>query len=161
MQTETAQLATHDVNIGLHELLSHDHKSDLSKEPSADETVKLRQTLVRPRGDNQRRYIKRIGTHDINFAIGPAGTGKTFLAIACAVAALESEQVQKIILVRPAVEAGENLGFLPGDLAQKVDPYLRPMYDALYALMGIETVLKLIERSVIEVAPLAYMRGRT
>ena len=99
--------------------------------------------------------------NDINFGIGPAGTGKTFLAVACAVAALEAEKVRSIILVRPAVEAGENLGFLPGDLSQKVDPYLRPMYDALYELMGVEKVLKLIEKQVIEVAPLAFMRGRS
>ena len=122
--------------------------------------LKTPRTIIKPRGPNQRRYIKRVLNNDINFGIGPAGTGKTFLAVACAVAALEAEKVRRIILVRPAVEAGENLGFLPGDLSQKVDPYLRPMYDALYELMGVEKVLKLIEKQVIEVAPLAFMRGR-
>jgi phosphate starvation-inducible PhoH-like protein len=117
--------------------------------------------LIRPRGGNQQDYVQRIRTHDINFGIGPAGTGKTYLAVACAVEALEREEVSRILLVRPAVEAGEKLGFLPGDLSQKVDPYLRPLYDALYEMMGFEKVAKLIERNVIEVAPLAYMRGRT
>ncbi|MCP3671628.1 MAG: PhoH family protein, partial [Gammaproteobacteria bacterium] len=100
-------------------------------------------------------------THDINFGIGPAGTGKTYLAVACAVEALERDQVRRVMLVRPAVEAGEKLGFLPGDLSDKIDPYLRPLYDALYEMLGFERVAKLIERNVIEVAPLAYMRGRT
>ena len=116
---------------------------------------------VRGRGYNQQRYLKNIMTHDINFGIGPAGTGKTYLAVACAVAALEQEKVRRILLTRPAVEAGERLGFLPGDLAQKIDPYLRPLYDALYEMLGFERVAKLIERNVIEIAPLAYMRGRT
>lgn len=119
------------------------------------------QLKLRPRSPNQFHYLKNILTHDINFGVGPSGTGKTYLAVACAVAALLSDQVQRIILVRPAVEAGERLGFLPGDLAQKVDPYLRPLYDALYEMMGIEYLEKLIEKKVIEVAPLAYMRGRT
>ncbi|MDO8954751.1 MAG: PhoH family protein [Gammaproteobacteria bacterium] len=123
--------------------------------------VKTSKATLKPRGANQQLYIKRINEHDISFGIGPAGTGKTYIAVACAVAALESELVSRIVLVRPAVEAGENLGFLPGDLSQKVDPYLRPMYDALYELMGAEKVIKLIEKNVIEVAPLAYMRGRT
>jgi phosphate starvation-inducible PhoH-like protein len=117
--------------------------------------------MIRPRGTNQQRYVKSILEHDINFGIGPAGTGKTYLAVACAVDALEREQIRRILLVRPAVEAGEKLGFLPGDLSQKIDPYLRPLYDALYEMLGFETVAKLIERQVIEVAPLAYMRGRT
>ena len=116
---------------------------------------------VKPRGENQLIYIKNILSYDINFGIGPAGTGKTFLAIAAAVQELEARRVNKIILVRPAVEAGENLGFLPGDLTQKVDPYLRPMYDALNETLGAEKVAKLIERQVIEIAPLAFMRGRT
>ena len=116
---------------------------------------------VRGRGYNQQRYLKNIMTHDINFGIGPAGTGKTYLAVACAVAALEQEKVRRLLLTRPAVEAGERLGFLPGDLAQKIDPYLRPLYDALYEMLGFERVAKLIERNVIEIAPLAYMRGRT
>ncbi|HCU89823.1 MAG TPA: phosphate starvation-inducible protein PhoH, partial [Gammaproteobacteria bacterium] len=109
----------------------------------------------------QRAYIKNIRQHDVNFGIGPAGTGKTYLAVACAVAALESDQVRRLCLVRPAVEAGERLGFLPGDMAQKVDPYLRPLYDALYEMLGFERVAKLIDRNIIEVAPMAFMRGRT
>lgn len=116
---------------------------------------------VRGRGYNQQCYLHNILSHDINFGVGPAGTGKTYLAVACAVEALEKEKVRRLILARPAVEAGERLGFLPGDLAQKVDPYLRPLYDALYEMLGFERVAKLIERDVIEVAPLAYMRGRT
>jgi phosphate starvation-inducible PhoH-like protein len=123
--------------------------------------VRVRRGYIRGRGANQRRYIGAVQTHDINFGIGPAGTGKTYLAVACAVEALEGEAVRRVVLVRPAVEAGERLGFLPGDLAQKVDPYLRPLYDALYEMLGFERVAKLIERNVIEVAPLAYMRGRT
>ncbi|MCB1760082.1 MAG: PhoH family protein [Gammaproteobacteria bacterium] len=123
--------------------------------------IKTRRGLIRPRGDNQHEYLHKIFTHDINFGIGPAGTGKTYLAVACAVDVLERDQVRRILLVRPAVEAGERLGFLPGDLAQKIDPYLRPLYDALYEMLGFERVAKLIERNVIEVAPLAYMRGRT
>ncbi len=126
-----------------------------------DITVRTKRGVVKGRGPNQKRYLKSILTHDINFGIGPAGTGKTYLAVACAVEALERDEVRRIILTRPAVEAGERLGFLPGDLAQKVDPYLRPLYDALYEMMGFERVAKLMERNVIEVAPLAYMRGRT
>lgn len=116
---------------------------------------------IKPRNANQYHYVKNILEHDINFGIGPSGTGKTYLAVACAISALEEEHVQRIILVRPAVEAGEKLGFLPGDMAQKVDPYLRPLYDALYGMLGGETVDKLIFKKIIEVAPLAYMRGRT
>ena len=123
--------------------------------------VRTRRRNIKARGENQRRYLEAIASHDINFGIGPAGTGKTYLAVACAVRALEAESIARILLVRPAVEAGEKLGFLPGDLAQKIDPYLRPLYDALYELLGFEKVHKLIERNVIEVAPLAYMRGRT
>jgi len=123
--------------------------------------VRVRRGYIHGRGGNQSRYIRAIQGHDINFGIGPAGTGKTYLAVACAVESLESERTRRLVLVRPAVEAGERLGFLPGDLAQKVDPYLRPLYDALYEMLGFERVSKLIERSVIEVAPLAYMRGRT
>ncbi len=131
-------------------------------EPDVPEVViKTRRGLIRPRGANQKEYLHRVSTHDLNFGIGPAGTGKTYLAVACAVDALERDQVRRILLVRPAVEAGERLGFLPGDLAQKIDPYLRPLYDALYEMLGFERVAKLIERNVIEVAPLAYMRGRT
>ena len=123
--------------------------------------IKTRRGMIRGRGPNQKRYLQNIQDYDVNFGIGPAGTGKTFLAVACAVDALESERVQRIVLVRPAVEAGERLGFLPGDLAQKVDPYLRPLNDALFEMLGFEKATRLSERNVIEVAPLAYMRGRT
>jgi phosphate starvation-inducible PhoH-like protein len=123
--------------------------------------VRTARGAVRARGANQTEYLANVRTHDLTFGIGPAGTGKTYLAVACAVEALQSEKVRRIVLVRPAVEAGERLGFLPGDLSQKVDPYLRPMYDALYEMMGFERVAKLIERNVIEVAPLAFMRGRS
>lgn len=123
--------------------------------------IKTKKGSVKPRGKNQIGYVQAIRNHDINFGIGPAGTGKTYLAVACAAEALIEDRVERILLVRPAVEAGEKLGFLPGDLAQKVDPYLRPLYDALYEMVGFEAVTKLLERSIIEVAPLAYMRGRT
>ena len=123
--------------------------------------IRTRRLSIRPRGKNQFAYIDSIRRHDLTFGIGPAGTGKTYLAVASAVEALEQEHVRRIVLVRPAVEAGERLGFLPGDLAQKVDPYLRPMYDALYEMLGFDRVGKLIDRNIIEVAPLAFMRGRT
>jgi phosphate starvation-inducible PhoH-like protein len=124
-------------------------------------SIQTREKLIRPRGVNQAAYMKSIQEYDLAFGIGPAGTGKTYLAIASAIDALESESVRRIVLVRPAVEAGERLGFLPGDMSQKVDPYLRPMYDALYDMMGAEQVTKLIEKNVIEIAPLAFMRGRS
>lgn len=128
----------------------------------ADElTIQTRRKMIRPRGVNQSAYVKSIQSHDLAFGIGPAGTGKTYLAVAAAVEALDSEEVRRIVLVRPAVEAGERLGFLPGDLSQKVDPYLRPMYDALYDMIGMDQVMRLIERNVIEIAPLAFMRGRS
>ena len=123
--------------------------------------IKTRNLDVKPRTPTQHQYINRILRHDLSFGIGPAGTGKTYLAVACAVMALEQDFVRRILLVRPAVEAGERLGFLPGDLTQKIDPYLRPLYDALYEMLGFERVAKLLERQVIEIAPLAYMRGRT
>ena len=123
--------------------------------------IKAKFGLIRGRGTNQQTYLKKIFSHDVNFGVGPAGTGKTYLAVACAIEALQTEKVRKIILVRPAVEAGEKLGFLPGDMAQKVDPYLRPLYDALYEMLGIDRVEKMIEKGIIEVAPLAFMRGRT
>lgn len=123
--------------------------------------IKTRKAFIKPKGKNQQSYVKQIRKHDINFGIGPAGTGKTYLAVACAVEALEADRVERIMLVRPAVEAGEKLGFLPGDLSQKIDPYLRPLYDALYEMLGFELVDKLIEKNVIEIAPLAFMRGRT
>ncbi|MAD14776.1 MAG: PhoH family protein [Alteromonadaceae bacterium] len=123
--------------------------------------IKTKRGVIKPRNPNQSKYVSDILTHDISFGIGPAGTGKTYLAVAAAVDALERQEIRRILLTRPAVEAGEKLGFLPGDLSQKVDPYLRPLYDALFEMLGFEKVEKLIERNVIEVAPLAYMRGRT
>jgi phosphate starvation-inducible PhoH-like protein len=132
-------------------------------QPEADTgpVLQTRRGELRGRTPRQSDYIKAVQNHDITFGIGPAGTGKTYLAVACAVDALDRDQVQRIVLVRPAVEAGEKLGFLPGDLAQKVDPYLRPLYDALYDLMGYDKVSRLFEKGLIEIAPLAYMRGRT
>ncbi|MFZ1324707.1 MAG: PhoH family protein [Candidatus Contendobacter sp.] len=131
-------------------------------EPDTDEvTIRTRRGLIRGRGPNQQHYLWNIQHHDLNFGVGPAGTGKTYLAVACAVDALESNATRRLVLVRPAVEAGERLGFLPGDMTQKIDPYLRPLYDALYEMLGFERVAKLIERNIIEVAPLAFMRGRT
>ena len=131
--------------------------------PSHDDVPVLhtRRTDLQGRTPRQREYLRNILSHDITFGIGPAGTGKTYLAVACAVDALERDTIKKIVLTRPAVEAGERLGFLPGDLAQKVDPYLRPLYDALYDLMGFDRVARMFERQSIEIAPLAYMRGRT
>jgi phosphate starvation-inducible PhoH-like protein len=123
--------------------------------------IKTKAGMIKGRGPNQQAYLRKITSHDINFGVGPAGTGKTYLAVACAIDALQNEKVRKIILVRPAVEAGEKLGFLPGDMAQKVDPYLRPLYDALYEMLGFERVEKMIDKGIIEVAPLAFMRGRT
>ncbi len=133
----------------------------LDNDGDNDYALQTRRSFVRPRGPNQRLYLHNIEHYDINFGIGPAGTGKTYLAVAAAVAALEKDQVRRLCLVRPAVEAGERLGFLPGDMAQKIDPYLRPLYDALYEMLGFERVAKLVERNVIEIAPLAFMRGRT
>lgn len=133
----------------------------ISKKNHDRGVIKTPQALIKPRGPHQLDYLDLIREHDINFGIGPAGTGKTFLAVAAAVESLMRDEVKRILLVRPAVEAGEKLGFLPGDLAQKIDPYLRPLYDALYEMLGFEQVAKLMERNVIEVAPLAYMRGRT
>ncbi|MDD9982632.1 MAG: PhoH family protein, partial [Gammaproteobacteria bacterium] len=133
----------------------------LEQGPDDGESVKVRRGMVRGRGRNQTRYLRAVRTHDLNFGIGPAGTGKTYLAVACAVEALETDRVTRIVLVRPAVEAGERLGFLPGDLQQKVDPYLRPLFDALHEMLGYDRTAKLTDRNIIEVAPLAYMRGRT
>src|SRR4030095_8466138 len=129
---------------------------------AADElTIHTQRGGVRGRGANQRQYLANIHTCDLTFGIGPPGTGKTYLAVACAVEALQTDRVRRIVLVRPAVEAGERLGFLPGDIGQKVDPYLRPMYDALYDMMGFDRVARAVERQVIEIAPLAFMRGRS
>ncbi|SVA45712.1 uncharacterized protein METZ01_LOCUS98566 [marine metagenome] len=125
------------------------------------QVIKTRRLQIRPRGPNQRKYLTDLRQQDLCFGVGPAGTGKTYLAVASAVEALEQEHVRRIVLVRPAVEAGERLGFLPGDMSQKVDPYLRPMYDALYEMLGFDRVARLVERSVIEIAPLAFMRGRS
>lgn len=137
-------------------------QADNPQQPvQAIRVIRTKRAPIKPRGKNQQGYVRTIGECDINFGIGPAGTGKTYLAVACAVEALLEDRVRRILLVRPAVEAGEKLGFLPGDLSQKIDPYLRPLYDALYEMLGFETVNKYIERHVIEVAPLAFMRGRT
>ena len=153
----TGELTLDDVQLGLTELLQ-----GKAGAPSAEGPQLLtRRPDLHGRTPHQVEYIENILTHDCTFGIGPAGTGKTYLAVACAVDALERDKVKRIVLVRPAVEAGERLGFLPGDLAQKVDPYLRPLYDALYDLMGFEKTSKLLERGTIELAPLAYMRGRT
>jgi phosphate starvation-inducible PhoH-like protein len=130
-------------------------------ETEASTDIRTPKRVVRARSPRQQEYVRNIMTHDINFGVGPAGTGKTYLAVACAVEALEASRVERIVLVRPAVEAGERLGFLPGGLEQKVDPYLRPLYDALHELLGFEKVARLLERGIIELAPLAYMRGRT
>ena len=161
--TQGAQLSPETIHLRLQEadleMLNSSQQVDTTQD--AVGLIRTKRLSVRPRGQNQRQYVSAINQHDINFGIGPAGTGKTYLAVACAVRALLNEQVKRILLVRPAVEAGERLGFLPGDLSQKVDPYLRPLYDALYEMLGFETVNKYIERHIIEVAPLAFMRGRT
>ena len=148
------------VNLFLQEA-SLDALSSAEGEAADDPGIQTKRGAIRGRGPNQQRYLRNIATHDLNFGIGPAGTGKTFLAVASAVDALERDKVRRLVLVRPAVEAGERLGFLPGDMAQKIDPYLRPLYDALYEMLGFEKVGRLIERHVIEVAPLAFMRGRS
>ncbi|MEJ8567422.1 PhoH family protein [Elongatibacter sediminis] len=148
--------------VNLHLQESGIHELEEAAGDSAQEIgIKTKRGVIRGRGPNQKRYLRNINSHAINFGVGPAGTGKTYLAVACAVGALQEDNVQRIVLVRPAVEAGERLGFLPGDMAQKVDPYLRPLYDALYEMLGFDRVATLIERNVIEVAPLAFMRGRT
>jgi phosphate starvation-inducible PhoH-like protein len=151
----------------LHLQLTHSRLDHLAESGDAEtpveaiQVIRTKRASIKPRGKNQQGYVRIMKHCDINFGIGPAGTGKTYLAVACAVEALLEERVRRILLVRPAVEAGEKLGFLPGDLSQKIDPYLRPLYDALYEMLGFETVNKYIERNIIEVAPLAFMRGRT
>ncbi len=139
----------------------HEQAERTSPQGFGDVTLRTRKGKITPRGYNQQQYVKKILVSDISFGVGPAGTGKTYLAVACAVDMMERGEIERILLVRPAVEAGEKLGFLPGDLTQKIDPYLRPLYDALYEMLGFEKVGKLLERQIIEVAPLAYMRGRT
>lgn len=156
--TESEALSSEGVHLHLQSMQMED---ELEADVADEVSIKTKRGMIRGRTTNQKRYLSNIQDHDINFGIGPAGTGKTYLAVACAVAAMEQDRARRLILVRPAVEAGEKLGFLPGDLVQKVDPYLRPLYDALYEMLGFEKVAKLIERNVIEVAPLAFMRGRT
>lgn len=158
--TENTTLSSQDVHLHLQESRN---EAESEQQSSEQVIIKTRRVTVKSRGANQREYLTNIQKYDLNFGVGPAGTGKTYLAVLCAVDALEKEKgkIRRIILTRPAVEAGERLGFLPGDLAQKIDPYLRPLYDALYDMLGFEKVHKLIERNVIEIAPLAYMRGRT
>lgn len=156
--TEKETLSTENVHLFLQSL---NIENEVEDEIAEDVSIKTRRGLIRGRSPNQKKYLMNILQHDISFGIGPAGTGKTYLAVACAVAAMEQDRARRLVLVRPAVEAGEKLGFLPGDMTQKIDPYLRPLYDALYEMLGFEKVAKLIERNVIEVAPLAFMRGRT
>jgi len=154
--SELIQLLLQEADIDI--AYNKQHSDEGQHKPVVLRTPKL---IIKPRGPNQQNYVRSIIKNDINFGIGPAGTGKTYLAVACAVEALLRDDVQKVILVRPAVEAGEKLGFLPGDLAQKIDPYLRPLYDALHEMLGYDKVTKLQEQNIIEIAPLAYMRGRT
>jgi len=161
-------LTPNEVHLALQDTGVNGSTNDALQSPSfgddlngKDWVITTKRCVIKPRGENQKKYVQNIHTNDVNFGIGPAGTGKTYLAVACAVNSLEKDEVRRIVLVRPAVEAGEKLGFLPGDLAQKVDPYLRPLYDALYEMLGFEKVDRLIEKNIIEVAPLAYMRGRT
>jgi phosphate starvation-inducible protein PhoH and related proteins len=151
LSTDSVHLYLQGINI----------EEELEEEIQDEVSIKTKRGIIRGRTTNQKHYLSNIQSHDISFGIGPAGTGKTYLAVACAVAAMEQDRARRLVLVRPAVEAGEKLGFLPGDMVQKVDPYLRPLYDALYEMLGFEKVAKLIERNVIEVAPLAFMRGRT
>lgn len=161
--SEGREIAPDDVHLAIQESNNMNSTSNPEIESAIDAAsiIRTKKITVKPRGLNQQNYVLQVRTNDINFGVGPAGTGKTYLAVACAVEALLKEEIERILLVRPAVEAGEKLGFLPGDLSQKVDPYLRPLYDALYEMLGFESVGKMIERNIIEVAPLAYMRGRT
>jgi phosphate starvation-inducible PhoH-like protein len=163
----TAQQAIvgEDVHLAIREFGGYDIDEPTVIEVTADTgepiAIRTKRGVIRGRGETQKTYLKSIARYDLSFGIGPAGTGKTYLAVASAVDALDRDKVRRLVLVRPAVEAGEKLGFLPGDMAQKIDPYLRPLYDALYEMLGFEQVARLTERSVIEVAPLAFMRGRT
>ncbi|MDR6983387.1 phosphate starvation-inducible PhoH-like protein [Rheinheimera pacifica] len=155
----TAELTPEQVHLLISE--NYDIQYQQHDGEPRDFSLKTKKGLIKPRNPNQAAYVGNVLKHDVCFGIGPAGTGKTYLAVACAVDALERNLVRRIVLTRPAVEAGEKLGFLPGDLAQKVDPYLRPLYDALFEMLGFEKVEKYLERGIIEIAPLAYMRGRT
>ncbi|MEN8204888.1 MAG: PhoH family protein [Pseudomonadota bacterium] len=162
LETESGSLSPEKIHLHLQEAGAEQVAVERGGGKKSDVIViKTPGGAITPRGDHQKQYLGNILGHDLNFGIGPAGTGKTYLAVACAVQALEQEHVSRLVLVRPAVEAGERLGFLPGDMTQKVDPYLRPLYDALYEMLGIDRVAKLIERNVIEIAPLAFMRGRS
>ena len=156
-------VTTESVHMALVEQADDSAEAQTISEETAhgDVVIRTKRGVVRGRSPHQKQYLKNISTHDLNFGIGPAGTGKTYLAVASAVHALERDAVRRIVLVRPAVEAGEKLGFLPGDMAEKINPYLRPLYDALYEMLGFEKVARLAEKGVIEVAPLAFMRGRT
>ena len=156
-----APLCGNDVHLELARAAAEPPAEDEGDGDGEEVVIKLRKHLIRGQNPRQRDYLRRIAAHDINFAIGPAGTGKTYLAVACAIQALAEDRVDRILLVRPAVEAGEKLGFLPGDIGEKIDPYLRPLFDALYEMLGFDRVSKLINRQTIELAPLAYMRGRT
>ena len=158
LKGSTPDLEPDRVHLGIQGAINHE--AELPKDDK-DLYIKTKRGVIKPRNPNQNSYVTNIISHDICFGVGPAGTGKTYLAVAAAVDALERQEVRRILLTRPAVEAGEKLGFLPGDLSQKVDPYLRPLYDALFEMLGFEKVERLIERNIIEVAPLAYMRGRT
>lgn len=161
--TENGQdISSDEVHLALQESrMETSQESEVDAAIQQASIIKTKKATIKPRGGKQQEYVNAVRRNDINFGVGPAGTGKTYLAVACAVEALIQDDVERILLVRPAVEAGEKLGFLPGDLSQKVDPYLRPLYDALYEMLGFETVGKLIDRGIIEIAPLAYMRGRT
>ena len=160
--SETEMLSPELINLHLQDAGIAEISEEEEHASNADDiTIITKRGAIRGRGPNQKSYLRNISKYAVNFGIGPAGTGKTYLAVASAVAALQADQVLRIVLVRPAVEAGERLGFLPGDLAQKVDPYLRPLYDALYEMLGFDHVTRLMDRNVIEVAPLAFMRGRT
>lgn len=162
-QTQTESLDPERVHMVLQDAVmsTAGEGDETPRAPRADAVIETPNKSIRPRGPNQRKYLAQMQQYDLAFGIGPAGTGKTYLAVAAAIEALESDRVRRIVLVRPAVEAGERLGFLPGDMSQKVDPYLRPMYDALYEMLGYDTVARMTERNVIEVAPLAFMRGRS
>ena len=160
VETDNNALSPEVVNLHLHDA-GLELVTNTKKRSGEDVVIQTKRVQVRGRGQSQQHYLRSMADYDISFGVGPAGTGKTYLAVASAVEALERDEVRRIILTRPAVESGERLGFLPGDLAQKIDPYLRPLYDALYEMMGFEKVARLMERNVIEVAPLAYMRGRS